>query len=60
MKVGDIVLAADTRTLKYKVGVIVEEVDLAENAKPFGMSCWMILVDGKVGQYTDAAIRRIK
>ena len=60
MKVGDIVLAADARTLKFKSGVIVEKMDLAENAKPFGMSCWMILVDGKVRQYTDAAIRKIK
>jgi len=60
MQVGDIVLAADARTLKYKAGVIIEKMDLAENEKPFGMSCWIILVDGKVGQYTDAAIRRIK
>lgn len=59
MKVGDIVLAADARTLEGKVGVIVEKLDLAENAKPYGMDCWMILVDGKVDRYTDAAIRKV-
>ena len=60
MKVGDVVLAADARTLKYKAGVIVKKMELAENAKPFGMNCWMILVDGNVRQYTDAAVRKIK
>ena len=60
MKVGDIVLAADARTLKFKPGVIVEKLDLSENAKPFGMNCWMILVEGKVAQYTDAAVMKIK
>ena len=59
MEVGDIVLAADARTLKYKAGIVMEKMDLAENEKPFGMDCWLILVDGKVGQYTDAAIRDI-
>ena len=59
MKVGDLVLAADPRTLKYRAGVIIEKMSLAENEKPFGMNCWMILVDGNVDQYTDAAIRRI-
>ena len=59
MKVGDIVLAADARTLKYKAGMIVEKLADPENAKPFGMSCWMILVNGKIQQYTDAAIRKI-
>jgi len=60
MKVGDVVLAADARTLKFKPGVIVEKLDLSENARPFGMNCWMILVEGKVAQYTDAAVRKIK
>ena len=60
MKVGDIVLAADSRTLKYRAGVIIEKMELAENEKPFGMDCWIILVNGKMDQYTDAAIRKIK
>ena len=58
MKVGDIVLAADARTLKFKPGMIVEKMSLPENEKPFGMNCWMILVEGKVTQYTDAAVRK--
>jgi hypothetical protein len=35
-------------------------MNLEENAKPFGMSCWMVFVDGKVSQYTDAALRKLK
>jgi len=62
MKVGDIVfiVLVGWRGLKHKTGLIIEKMDLEENAKPFGMNCWIVLRDGKVGQYTDAALRKIK
>ena len=63
MKVGDIVFIVleDLTCAQYpKTGLIIEKMDLEENAKPFGMNCWMVIHDGKVGQYTDAALRKIK
>jgi hypothetical protein len=59
MKVGDIVFIVLVGCT-YKTGVIIEKMNLEENAKPFGMSCWMVFVDGKVSQYTDAALRKLK
>jgi hypothetical protein len=62
MKVGDIVFVVLVGWPgdQLKTGLIIEKMDLEENATPFGMNCWMVLRDGKVGQYTDAVLRKIK
>ena len=58
MKVGDIVKAADPKNLKWKCGIIIEEVRGIDGG-PFGMQVWKVLVDGKIQQCTDAALRAI-